>query len=83
MQHETQRREVDANYDAFQPMLAALLPEHRNQFALMRDRAVVAFFDLPGDAYRTGATRFEDGRFSIQEVTDEPIDLGFFSHAGT
>ena len=24
--------------------------------------------------------RFEDGIFSIQEVTDEPIDLGFWSH---
>jgi hypothetical protein len=26
---------------------------------------------------------FADGVFSIQEVTDEPIDLGFWSHVAS
>jgi hypothetical protein len=74
--------EVERNYDAFQRVVRDLMPNHRDQFALMRDRAVVGFFDRPGDAYRAGLERFADERFSIQEVTDEPIDLGFYSHVG-
>jgi len=41
---------------------------------------IIDFFAKPGDANRAGVERFPDGIFSIQEVTDEPIDLGFWSH---
>ena len=75
-----QKHEVDRNYDAFMRMLASLLPEHRDEYALMRDGEVVGFFEKPGEANRAGVERFADGIFSIQEVTDEPIDLGFWSH---
>lgn len=80
MPQDPQQAEVDQNYDAFQRQLATFLPRHRNEFALMRAREVVSFFASPGEAYRSGLTRFGDVPFSIQEVTDEPIDLGFFSH---
>lgn len=75
-----QRLEVDRNYDAFMRMLSSLLPEHRDEYALMRDGKILGFFDKPGEANRAGVEMFEDGIFSIQEVTDEPIDLGFWSH---
>lgn len=77
-----QNAEVQRNYDAFQRVVRDLMVEHLNQFALMRHATVVDFFAKPGDAYRAGLARFEDGIFSIQEVTDEPIDLGLFSHVG-
>jgi hypothetical protein len=77
---DVQRLEVDRNYDSFLRQLALLLPEHRNQYALMREGEILGFFDRPGDAYRAGLARFADGVFSIQEITDEPIDLGFWSH---
>lgn len=80
MDRELQAREVDRNYDAFVRILGTLLPDHRNQFALMRDAKVVDFFERPGDANRAGVDRYPDQIFSIQEVTDEPIDLGFWSH---
>ena len=82
MDRERQTVEVDRNYDAFVRMLSTILPEHRDQLALMRDGKVVAYFDEPGDAHRAGMERFDDEIFSIQEVTDEPIDLGFWSHVG-
>jgi len=75
-----QKYEVDRNYDVFVRLLSALLPEHRDQFALMRDGKIVDFFEKPGDANRVGVEAYPDGVFSIQEVTDEPIDLGFWSH---
>jgi hypothetical protein len=80
MDEERQRQEVDRNYDIFMRQLATLLPEHRDQYALMRDGEIVGFFAKPGDAYRAGLELFPDEIFSLQEVTDEPIDLGFFSH---
>lgn len=84
MQPDRQRqaKQVDQNYDAFVRVLATILPEHRGQIALMRDREVVGYFDKPGEAYRTAMARYPDGIFSLQEVTDEPIDLGFWSHVG-
>jgi len=75
-----QREEVDRNYDAFMRILGSILPEHRDELALMKGGEIVGFFAKPGEAYRAGLERFPDGIFSVQEVTDEPIDLGFWSH---
>lgn len=80
MQADRQRREIDSNYNAFARQLGNILVAHRDQFALMREGAIIAYFDKPGDAYREGIARYSDEVFSIQEVTDEPIDLGFWSH---
>ena len=80
MDAQLQKKRVDLNYDAFVRMLASLLPEHRDQYALMRDGEIIGFFEKPGLANRAGVERFPDDIFSIQEITDEPIDLGFWSH---
>jgi hypothetical protein len=80
MDDARQKLEVDRNYDVFMRMLSSILDDHRDEYALMRDGKIVEFFAKPGDAYRTGVARFPDQIFSIQEVTDEPIDLGFWSH---
>ena len=80
MQQSAQAREVDENYDAFQRGLAAWLPDHAGEYALMRSREIIGFFVQPGDALRAAWAQFPDGLFSIQEVTDEPIDLGLWSH---
>ena len=77
------RAEVDANYDVFVRLLSSLLPKHRDEFALMRDGKIVGLFVKPGEANRAGVETFPDGIFSIQEVTDEPIDLGFWSHVAS
>ena len=77
-----QKAEVERNYDAFVRALGGIIADHRDQLALMRDGRIVAYFQRPGDAHRAGMERFPDGIFSIQEVTDEPIDLGFWSHVG-
>lgn len=72
--------EIDANYDYFARNLSKFLVDHKGQYALLRDCVVVRFFEKPGMAYRFGKAEFADGVFSIQEVTEEPVDLGFFSH---
>lgn len=80
MDAERQRQQVDRNYDSFVRMLGELLPRHRDQLALMRDGEVVGFYETPRAALEAASEKFPDRIFSIQEVTDEPIDLGFWSH---
>jgi hypothetical protein len=80
LDHERQQREVDRNYDAFVRMLGNIIGEHRDQLALMRDERIVGYYDTPHDALIAADAMFADQIFSIQEVTDEPIDLGFWSH---
>ena len=41
MDRARQSLEVDQNYDAFQRVLASILNEHRDRYALMRDRAII------------------------------------------
>lgn len=74
--------EVDRNYDFFQRNLAKFISEHRGEYALIRDRKIIDFFDDPGKAASLGSSRFADQIFSIQEVTDTPIDLGLYAYAG-
>ena len=81
MNQERQAAEVDRNYDVFERLLSGLLPEHRDEYALMRDGEIIALFKSVGAANREGMARYPDQIFSIQEVTDEPIDLGFWTHA--
>jgi hypothetical protein len=83
MDRDAQRHEVDANYDYFMRTLGTLLPEHLGQFALLKSRKIVDFFEKPGEAYRVGLEQYGSQSFSIQEVTEEPIDLGFFSHVSS
>ncbi len=80
MDVELQKLQVDQNYDAFTRVLGGLLPAHRDQLALMRDGEIVGFYDTPRDALVAATAIFPDEIFSIQEVTDQPIDLGFWSH---
>ena len=83
MDEQRQKQQVDLNYDAFVRLLGSIIEEHRDQLALMRDGKIVGYFDKPGDANRAGVEMFPDDIFSIQEVTDEPIDLGFWSHVAS
>ncbi len=78
---DPKREEVRRNYEAFMGQLPDLLASHKGMFALMRNGAIIEYFDTPGDAHRVGQKLFTDGLFSIQEITDSPVDLGFFSYA--
>ena len=73
--------EIDQNYDFFVRKLKGLLPQHRGEYALLRSKAIVAFFDGPGEAYRAGLAQFPDEVFSIQEVDDRPAEMGLISLA--
>ena len=78
---EKLQAEVDANFAAFQKMLPELLGRERNRWALMRRGECVGFYDTLRDAHTAGFALFEDELFSVQQVSAEVVDLGWFSHA--
>lgn len=73
--------EIDRNLEAFQKKLPDLLHDCRGKHALMRHAEIVDMYDTLRDAKLAGDKLFDDGLFSVQEITDKPINLGFFSHA--
>lgn len=77
----TKQEEVDRNFEFFQKKLPELLKEHRGKYALIRDQQIISFYDTAQDAQTSGEQQYSDGLFSIQRVTEDVGDLGFYSHA--
>ena len=81
MDRGEQEREVDRNFEIFIDTIGTLLPEHEFEHVLMRKGEMVSFHASAGAALAAGRAAFADGIFSVQEVTNRPIDLGIYSHA--
>ncbi len=81
MDQQEARKQVDRNYEAFLAMLPSILPLHQDKYALLKDGVAVGFYTTLEDAYMTANQFYKDQPFSVQKVTDTPVDLGFFSHA--
>jgi hypothetical protein len=77
----TREVEIERNYGAFLGLLGELMRHDEGRYALLRNCRLEGVFDTPGEAVRGGFARFGDHDFSIQLITDKPVDLGFYSHA--
>jgi hypothetical protein len=75
------QRAIDENFLAFMAKLPGLLRTDAGKTALLRNREIVGLYDSILSAQRAGAARFPDQMFSVQEITDEAVDLGIYSHA--
>ena len=78
---DEQQKEVDLNYEKFLEKLPEIREANAGKYALMRHGNIDEFFDSAHDAYVAGKKLYSDGIFSVQQVVDLPVDLGFFSHA--
>ena len=74
-------KEVTRNCEAFEKQLPSLPGRHRGKHALMHDQKIIGMFSTVQDAVQAGEIMYKDGIYSVQEVTDEVVDLGFLSHA--
>lgn len=72
---------VEKNYQAFKRLLPDLMKKYANRHAFMRHEKVIGIYSTARDAVLTGRTFYEDGLFSVQKITAQPVDLGYFSHA--
>lgn len=78
IQHE-KRVEFEQNFRAFTQVLPTLLPTYEGKYALMRHEKVIACFNTPGEALKSGRSQFSDGLFSVQTVTTSQADFGWYS----
>lgn len=82
MDDQSERRiEVARNFETFRAVLPTLITSHRGEFALMRHGEVVGYYPSLGAAVAFAAAHYDDQIFSVQEITDRAIDLGWYSHA--
>ena len=72
--------EITRNFAYFETVVGDLMPRHAGHYALLRDQTLVDVYARPGEAVAAAASRFDDGRFSVQRVIDRPLDLGFLSY---
>lgn len=73
-------REVKANFKYFRSVLPELMKNHYKEFALLHDKEIVAFLESENDAIKIGKRDYGTGGFSVQQVVDARIDLGYQSH---
>ena len=74
-------KEVEANYEAFVALLPTIIDRHKGQYVLMKNKRILDYFSTAIEAWTAGELMVQDKLFSIQEVTDVPVDLGYFFHA--
>jgi hypothetical protein len=73
--------EIDRNLFAFLPRIPRLMIDHAGEYALLRHQEVVSIHKRLRDALEEASSKFKDGIYSVQQITDKPVELGFFSYA--
>ncbi len=73
--------EIERNLEVFKARLPSLLESQKGRYALMRHGEIVGFYDTIRDAQVTGGKFYDDGLFSVQKVTREAANLGYYSYA--
>lgn len=74
-------QEIDKNLAFFESRLPDLLPHHRDRYVLLREASIVGIYDTIRDAQTAAGALYKDGRYSVQKVTDKPVQLGVYSYA--
>lgn len=78
---DMRQQAINKNYEAFKAKLPSIIDSHRGKFALIKDEEIIEYFDTAKDALLAAQKLYGNEVFSIQEVTDAVIDLGYYSHA--
>ena len=76
---EAQDAEHSQNYQAFKKLLKDdpdMLVTHKDKYALMRHKEIIKIYDTIQQAIVASQTKYKDGLFSIQKITNEKISLG-------
>lgn len=80
--NEEHQKEADQNYKYFEAHLDEIQKKSNGKkYVLLRHQKVISYHDDFGSGVEEGKRRFEDELYSVQEVANTPIDLGFQSYA--
>ena len=75
------QKEIEENLEFFKKKLPDLLKNQRGRFVLLHNKEIVGIFDTIRDAQTAGDKLYPDKIYSIQQVTDASVNLGFYSYA--
>jgi hypothetical protein len=81
MSDADRNEEIARNYDFLQRNLARFMPDQAGRFALLSHQQVLGFFDDAFEAVQAGRRSASDGLYSVQEVTDRPVELGVYANS--
>ena len=78
---QLQKKQVDENFSQFKELMAqgSIPQKYFGSYALMKDGQIKAYLNTWEDAINASKL-IEDGIFSIQQVSNDIVDIGFFSH---
>ena len=71
--------QLDRNQTAYEAIRVDMEAKHMGRVALMHDGKVVEVYNDNGDAYKIGCEKFGLGNFSLVNIGEQPINLGFFT----
>ena len=72
------------NFEAFTKLIqddSSILEQNKDKYALMRHEKLQGIYTTAFDAMQVGESLYEDKMYSIQQITNTPVDLGYYSHA--
>ncbi|MCY4262553.1 MAG: hypothetical protein OXC97_04465 [Candidatus Dadabacteria bacterium] len=70
--------EIRENFEAFETFLPSIKQKYIGEFAVLREKQIVDYFDSMEDAVKYADTKYENGVYSIQQVDNRIVDLGYF-----
>ena len=71
--------QLDRNQASYEAMRVDMEEKYLGRVALMHDGEVVEVYNDGGDAYKIGCDKYGLGNFSLVNVGERPINLGFFT----
>ena len=71
--------QLDMNQAAYEAIRTQMEDKHMGRVVLMHNGEVVEVYNDSGDAYKVGCDKYGLGNFSLVNVGEQPINLGFFT----
>ena len=71
--------ELDRNQAAYESRRAEMEAAHMGRVALLHDGEIVEVYNDKGDAYKIGCEKYGLGNFSLVNVGERPINMGYFT----
>ena len=71
--------QLDRNQAAYEAIRADMEEKHMGRVILMHDGEVVEIYNDSGDAYKIGREKYGLDNFSLVDVGERPINLGFLT----
>ena len=74
--------QAEANFTTYiETYKRELEEQHWGRIVLMHDGEIVGIYDDRGDAYSVGCEKYDLGNFSLQQIGEQPAQLGILTAA--